>query len=226
MASVAVLVGLASCATPTKPLTPDAGKQLNKIALLEVQAEDQYGASNLYLEGIFGGGLVNIQHSKEFTTVLRQRGFSITRVFVDDLTSALTAAGFEVERVEATRQPYPFQGKVTSHAKTNADALLNISIGAGYVSVHGVDDYIPRVIVRAELLENKTGQEGQLYLENYCYGYKPSFMTAIEIEAPPTYKYGSFDKLMQSNVEASEGLQTGAALISEKLAKQISSAKR
>ena len=154
---VVLLVVAPGCATPTKPLAPEAGKQLHKIALLDVRGEDQYNASNLYLEGILGGGLVNMQHSKDFTAVLRQSGFSITQVFTDHLTSALTAAGFEVERVEATRQP--FHVKVTSHGKTNADALLNVNVGAGYVSVHGVDDYIPSVNVRAELLENKQARK-------------------------------------------------------------------
>ena len=47
----------------------------------------------------------------------------------------------------------------------------------------------------------------------------------IQIETDPTYSYGTFDKLMESNVQAGEGLLKGAALISERLAKEITSSK-
>lgn len=150
-----LVAGLAACAAPRVPLTPDAAGQLHKIALLEVQEPPEYGVANLYLESFLGGGIVNMQHGKEFTEVLRQSGFSISREIADRLEAALTAAGFEVERVQATRKPY--QIRVISHASTTADAILNVSIGAGYVPAHGVDDYIPTVSVRAELLENRRG---------------------------------------------------------------------
>jgi hypothetical protein len=140
-ANVALVVLLAACATPTKPLTPDAASQLHKIALLEVPEPQQYGAANLYLEGIFGGGLVNMQHSEQFTKVLRQSGFSISNDMANELVSALTAAGFEVVRIQATRKGFT----VVSHSDVSVDAILNVIVGAGYVSIHGVDDYIPSV---------------------------------------------------------------------------------
>jgi hypothetical protein len=141
----------------------------------------------------------------------------------DRLERALTAAGFEVERVQATRKPY--QSTVISHAATTADAILNVNVGAGYVSPHGVDDYIPAVGVRAELLANKSGQKSQLYLQSFSYGYKRPVSSAIQIDALPMYSYGTFDKLMQSNVGAGEGLLKGADLISDQLAKDIAGAK-
>jgi hypothetical protein len=221
IALLPILFVFSGCATPTKPLTPDVAGQIHKIAVLEVPGEDQYGVTNLYLEGVAFGGLVNLSHTKEFTLALRQRDVSIRRAFEDDLVHALIAAGFEVERVEATRNA----GKVSSHAKTTADALLNFVIGGGYVS-HGPDDYIPTVSVTAELMENKTGQQSRIYLDRYFYGYKPAMLTAIEIAAPTGYSYGSYDKLLQSNVEAGEGLLKGAAMISERLANDISFRKR
>ncbi len=215
--------GLAARATPTKSLAPDAAGQVQKLALLEVLEPPEYGAANLYLEGVFLGGLVNIQHSKQFTEVLRQRGSSISKEMADRLEGALTAAGFHVERVQVTRKPN--QTNVISHAATTADAILNVTVGAGYVSVHGVDDYIPTVGVRAELLANRSGQESQIYLLSFSYGYKRPFSSAIPIDASALYSYGTFDKLMQGNVEAGEGLLTGADLISDRLAKDIASAK-
>ena len=47
----------------------------------------------------------------------------------------------------------------------------------------------------------------------------------IQIETDPTYSYGTFDKLMESNVQAGEGLLKGAALIADSVAKEIASAK-
>jgi len=222
-AHVVLLTGLAACATPTKPLTLDAAAKLHKIALLEIQDPPEYGAANLYLEGIFLGGIVNIQHSKQFTEVLRNRGFSISTEMTDRLERALTVAGFEVERVKATRKPY--QASVVSHAATTADAILNVNVSAGYVSAHGVDDYVATVRVRAELLENISGKESQIYLQSLSYGYKWPLSPAVQIDASSTYSYGTFDKLMQSNVEAGEGFLKGADLISDRLAKDIASAK-
>lgn len=222
-ARVGLLITLTSCAAPRTPLAPDAAGQLHKIALLEVQEPPEYGAANIYLESFFGGGIVNMQHGKEFTQVLRQRGFSISREMANRLQAALTTAGFEVERVQATRKPY--QIRVISHGATTADAILNVNVGAGYISLHGVDDYIPAVSVRAELLENRTGREDPIYVERFSYGYANPLISGIQIEAPPEYSYGSFGKLMDSNVEAGEGLLKGADLISDQLAHSIASAK-
>lgn len=222
-ARVALVAGLAACATPTKPLAPEAAGQLHKIALLEIQEPPDYGVANLYLEGVFGGGIVNILHGKQFTEVLRQRGFSISKEVADRLQVALTAAGFDVDRVKASRKPY--QAGVISHEATTADAILNVNVGAGYISAHGVDDFIPAVGVRAELIENRSGQESRLYLQSFSYGYKRPLSSAIQIDAPPMYSYGTFVKLLEDNVEAGEGLLKGADLISDLLAKDIASAK-
>jgi len=46
-AYVAILFGIASCAAPTKPLAPEAARQLHKIALLDVTEPPQYGATNM-----------------------------------------------------------------------------------------------------------------------------------------------------------------------------------
>ncbi len=221
-AYVAVVAGLAACATQTKPLAPDAAAQLHKIALLHVQEPPQYGVANLYLEGVFLGGVVNIQHGQDFTKVLLDKGFNLSSGFARCLVNSLTAAGFDVEQIEATRKP--IQMSVISHASTNADAILNVALGAGYVSVHGVDDYTPTVGVVAELLENRSGHEDKIYVERFRYGYTP-LTSGIRIAALPTYSYGSFDKLMQANVEAGQGLQKGADLICERLAQEIAASK-
>jgi hypothetical protein len=218
-----ILIGIAGCATPTKPLAPEAARQLHKIALLDVPDPGGYFATNMYLEGVFLGGIVNIQHSKQFGQVMRDNGFNISQPFTECLVRTLSSAGFEVEQIPATRkqsQPVELQGK------TDADALLNVSIGGGYVSAHGVDDYAPSVSVRAELLENKTGQQGQLYSERYWYGRSNPLIGGIEIGATPTYRYGGFDTLMQSSVQAGEGLREGATLICERLVKDIAAKKQ
>lgn len=225
-AYVAILFGIASCAVPTKPLAPEAARQLHKIALLDVTEPPQYGATNMYLEGIALGGVVNMQHGQQFTQAMRENGFSVSQPFTECLVRTLTSAGFDVEQIRATRKQSS-QPALELQGKTDADALLYVAIGASYVSAHGVDDYIPAVGVRADLLENKTGQQGQLSSERYWYGYKNPFTSGgIQIEATPTYRYGSFDTLMQSSVHAGEGLREGAMLICERLVKDVTAAKQ
>jgi hypothetical protein len=219
IAQLTFLVGIASCAAPTKPLPPEAARQLHKLALLDVPEPGGYPATNMYLEGVFLGGIVNMQHAKQFSQAMRDTGFSVSPPFTECLVRALTSAGFEVEQVGATRKRS--QPGIELRSKTDADALLNVSIAGSYVSAHGVDDYVPAFSARAELLENKTGQQGQLYSERYWYGYYNPLIGGIQIEATQTYRYGSFDTLMQSTVQAGEGLREGAMLVCERLVKDI-----
>ena len=218
-AYLAILLAVASCAAPTKRLAPETAKKLHKLALLDVPEPQKYGATNLYLEGVFLGGVVNMQHSDQLTQAMHEKGFSVSQPFTECLARKLRDAGFEVERMQVTRKPsrpgFELQGK------TDADALLNVGIGAGYVSAHGVDDYIPSVGARAELLENRTGQQSQIYMERYWYGYTSSSAEGIKIDASPTYRYGSFDALLQSSAQAGEGLREGALLICERLVTEV-----
>src|SRR5262249_48164921 len=118
MALVALLEGLVGCATPGKPLTKDAAAQVHKIAVLEVQDPLNYGATNMYLEGVFLGGVVNLQHTNQFTKVLHDHGFHLADEMTRCLVAELTAAGFEVEQIQAERK-LPMQAGVASHGKTN-----------------------------------------------------------------------------------------------------------
>ena len=161
-----------------------------------------------------------MQHGQQFTQAMRDKGFSVSQPFMECLIRTLSDARFEVERMPATRRPsHP---GVELQGKTDADALLNIRIGAGYVSAHGVDDYIPSVTAYAELLGNNADQQGQLYSERYAYGYRSPLSAGIQIDATPGHSYGSFDTLMQSSVQAGEGLREGATLICERLVKDVS----
>ena len=217
----AYLCGLPISAADLTTATPEASTKSHKIALVEVPEPNSYGVVNAANEARFGGGLLNTKHGEEFTNVLHQRGFSISQEFNERLVSALTTAGFDVERIHAIRQD-----KVVTHDDTDADAILWVAVGAGYYAANSFADYIPRIHVRAVLLNNdKNEKKEQLYRQDLWYGSKNPLIGGIEIETEPIYGYGSFDKLMESNVQAGEGLLQGAHLISDRLAKEISALK-
>ena len=219
---IAFVATLASCATPmpTLALTPEAVEQLHKIAVVEVKEPASYGVVNVANEARFGGGLVNMKHGEEFTKALRERGFSLSTEFNEQLVSALKSAGFEVERIQVVQKE-----NVVTHGDTTADAILVVAVGAAY---RGNDfaDYVPQVRARVVLLENKPGKENPIYRENFWYGSMNPLIGGKQIDTDPTYSYGTFDKLMESNVQASEGLLKGAALIADRVAKEIASPKR
>jgi len=75
---VVLVVALAGCA-PRVAVAPIPPEHLRKIAVVEVPEPAVYGVVNVANEARFGGGLLNIQHGEEFTNVLRERGFSVSR---------------------------------------------------------------------------------------------------------------------------------------------------
>jgi len=223
VAYVALLTALAGCATPTSPivLTPEAAGQLHKIALVEVREPTSYGVVNAANEARLGGGLVNMKHGEEFTKTLHDRGFTLAPDFNDRLVRALTTAGFEVERIQVVRK----DDRVT-HGDTNADAILLVAVGGAYLAHNDFSDYVPQLRARVAVLENKSGKENPIYRENFWYGPKNPLIGGIQIDPDPIYSYGSFDKLMESNVQAGEGLLKGVAAISDRVTKELSTVKR
>ena len=218
---VALVTTLASCATPTPTmaLAPEAAAQLHKIAVVEINEPGSYGVVNVANEARFGGGLVNMKHGEEFTKALRERSFSLSTAFNERIVSALKTAGFEVERIQVIRKD-----NVVTHGDTTADAILVVALGAAYRG-NDFSDYIPQVRARVVLLENKPGKENPIYRENFWYGSMNPLIGGIQIETDPTYSYGTFDKLMESNAQAGEGLLKGAALIADRVAKEMGSVK-
>lgn len=217
----AFLCGLPISAADLTTATSEASTKLQKIALVEVPELNGYGVVNAANEARFGGGLLNMKHSEGFSSVLRERGFSVSKEFNERIVSALTTAGFDVERIHAIRQD-----KVVTHDDTNADAILWVAVGASYYAKNSFADYIPQIHVKAKLLNNdKTEKKEPLYQQDLWYGSKNPLIGGIEIETEPTYSYGTFDKLMENNVQAGEGLLKGALLISDRLAKDISALK-
>lgn len=217
VASLSFLAQVAVCETLAPAERTASIEPLHKIALVEVQEPAGFGASNLANEARFLGGALNMQHGEQFTKALRDRGFNFSGELNERLTNALTAAGFEVERIQRIRKE-----NVITHADTAADAILIVDMGVAYVAKNSFADYVPQLRGRVVLLENRTGKESQLYRENFWYGSKNPLIGGIQIDPDPTYSYGTFDKLMERNVEAGEGLLKGATAISERLTHEIS----
>jgi len=223
LAECAVLLSaFVGCATPSPAiaLTTEAAEQVHKIAVVEVPEPTTYGVVNVANEARFGGGVVNMKHGEEFSRTLHDRGFTLASEFNERLVSALTTAGFEVERIQLVRKD-----NVLKHGETTADAILLVAIGAAYRG-NDFSDYVPQLRARVALLENKTGKENPIYRENFWYGPKNPLIGGIQIDPDPIYSYGTFEKLMDASAQAGEGLLKGAAAISDRLAKEISAVKR
>jgi hypothetical protein len=222
VAGIALL--MTACADlPKQAMNREATSKIKTIALVETPEPTAYMVIYPHpgmMFGLIGGAVAGAEFEikgGKFTQGLQGAGFSITRRLADDMAAALTAQGYQVERVAEVRD-----GSEADYAKINtrADALLRVAPrNLGYRSTTGVNAYKPVLIVDAELVS--ANRRDRLYQDVFFYGMDAPMGQFTQFTPAAEFAFDTFDDLMARSKLAAQGLSAGADLIAERIAKDF-----
>jgi hypothetical protein len=221
----AVIVMLMGCATHKQAFDRTANQEIKTIAMLEPAYSGEYMVMNFGHAGMaFGliGGVIAAadmqSKTNDFTEMMKVRDFKIVEEFENALTGELQNAGYTVKLLKVRREKPKFLDSYDALDK-DADAYLDLRLGAGYFCASAFDDYVPMVSSGVRLV--KRGTNDVAYQDLIGYGYEPPIGNPVIIAADKKYCFEDFDALKKEPDRAMEGLRKGVPLVAKRIAQDL-----
>lgn len=217
-----VCIGLFGCATiPRQAYNRDLNKEVKTIGLLQPAFSGEYAVQNLGHPGTsFGliGALVAVadmqSKSTEFTVAAKDTKFDAVGEFTLALEKQLTAAGYNVRRIDVKREKQDFLDSYSS-LDPGVDAYFDpVMLYVGYTSASAATPYLPSVRVRGRMV--KRGGAEILYSELVIYGYQFTGIEAVNLPADSKYQFPNFSDLKANVPLAAEGVRVGLPLVADR----------
>lgn len=227
------LVFLTGCTSlPKKEMDASDQQRIKTVALLHVLEPKKDEVVNIGgAAGAFGliGAMVQVSVNEHHTTIytkdVQDAKIEFAPILRDAVMKTLTADGYHPVYLQDQQAKLAADGKSDdfSDIKTDADAIMQVWFSdVGYVSPPELPDFIPTVIIHAEILDSKTKQD--MYNKTYACGWDIKH-NSVHVVTDPAYTYSSFDKLTQSFDQSVTGLKTCESDVVALVGKDLHAAK-
>lgn len=214
----------------TKKLQPEYAKNMDSIAVVEIQDHEYYqlldygNPISLFLGGI--GSMIAVaesnSHKEDFTKDVRAKGFNYGKEMTKTLVKELKKAGFKVRLVKADKkQPWTFVEDYNGVKAGKADTILDInSMAVAYASETAFNHALrPYLDLKVNIVDSKGRKP--VYEKKYMYGYHNLFLSAHDIDAPEKYHFDNVTFVVDHPTEARDGFRDGIKTLAKAIVNDL-----
>lgn len=215
------------CATVNKQaFNREAAAELHAVLITQEPNQALYEAAVIGHAGeSFGliGGLIAMvdinSKSERLTNAIDSSKTRLQERLAEKLVEGLREVGYQTS-VMVIGKDAP-DDKVLEQARGlgNYQAVLHTQMNAGYWAAGHATNYVPKIYVRARLVELKSGQV--LFEDIFSYGYRSPDIESIHLAADRRYSYADIGKLSSSADEARQGLIDGVSALAKQIASDL-----
>jgi len=221
---------LTGCASTTPNISLDKTKTgpIASAALLRINESQQFKILNLSglpaLGGAIGGliaGDVATQRSNKFVEAYNKGSVHLADALAGDLQHEFSSTNIEIAYTPSEFAKIKNGADDYSHIQTDKDAILSVWFGpVGYIADGVIDaPYQPWVVVHVRLLDGKTKKI--LSQKSYTAGYQAKTKGTQFVSCATSYRFSTFDTLMDNFDKAVEGLSECEKAIAQRAAEDL-----
>lgn len=222
-----VTLSFAGCASVNKQaFNREAATELQALVIAQEPNQELYEAAVIGHAGesfgLIGGliAMVDIQSkSKQLTQAIDPSKTRLQERLAEKLSEELREAGYQTTVMPIGREAS--EDKVLEQARSlgGHHAVLHTQMSGGYWAAGHVTNYVPKVFMRARLVELKSGQV--LFEDIFSYGYRSPGMESIHLAADSRFTYADIGKLSNSADLARQGLIDGVNALAKQIANDL-----
>ncbi|EKO3408858.1 hypothetical protein LZT09_01470 [Vibrio fluvialis] len=226
---LATCVSLTGCASaPNISLDKSLAGKIETAELLRVSESQYFMVKNLSglsgLGGAIGGAISGISESdrtETFVNAYNENAVHLTDELVAALEKDLNQGGIQVTYKEDDFAKLNNGHDDYSHINSDQQTLLSVWFGpVGYIADGVIDaPYEPWLFVNVRLLDAKTKQV--LSQKSYTAGYKALTKGAVFVPCAESYRFNTFETIMDNFPKSIEGLSMCVKAVSEQATKDL-----